>query len=70
MKHVVRGPLLLALVLGVQAGCQNPAGGDRKPPEVKTPSISGAVLTAGGDGVLTGAHLDQLPASITVDAPR
>lgn len=67
MKHVVRAPLLLALVLGVQAGCQNPAGGDKPPPEVKTPSISGAVLTSGGEGVLTGAHLDQLPASITVD---
>ncbi|HEX8211846.1 MAG TPA: hypothetical protein VF584_16845 [Longimicrobium sp.] len=67
MKHLVRTPLFLAIVLGVQASCQNPAGGDKKPPEVKTPSISGAVLTAGGDGVLTGAHLDQLPASITVD---
>jgi len=67
MKHVVRTPLLLALVLGVQAGCQNPAGGDKKPPVVQTPSISGAVLTAGGDGILTGVHLDQLPPSITVD---
>lgn len=67
MKHVVRTPLLLAIVLCVQAGCQNPAGGDKKPPVVQTPSISGAVLTAGGDGILTGAHLDQLPASITVD---
>ena len=67
MKHVVRTPLLLAFVLGVQAGCQNPAGGDKKPPVVQTPSISGAVLTAGGVGVLTGANLDQLPASLTVD---
>jgi hypothetical protein len=66
MKHVVRSPLALALVLGA-AGCQNPAGGDKKPPVVQTPSISGAVLTAGGEGVITGAHLDQLPASITVD---
>lgn len=66
MKHVARSPLVLALVLGA-AGCQNPAGGDKKPPVVQTPSISGAVLTAGGEGVLTGAHLDQLPASITVD---
>jgi hypothetical protein len=67
MKHVVRSPLLLAFVLGVQAGCQNPAGGDKKPPVVQTPSISGAVLTAGGVGILTGANLDQLPASLTVD---
>lgn len=67
MKHAARRPLVLALVLGAQAGCQNPAGGDKKPPVVTTPSISGAVLTAGGEGVITGAHLDQLPASITVD---
>jgi hypothetical protein len=54
------------LFAGVLSCDKNPAGGESKPPE-RTPAITSAQLVSGGEGVLVGAALDLLPASITVD---
>lgn len=69
MSHLVRGPAVLVLSLMVLAACGDATGGGGGGGKVEPPpaSISGSVLTAGGEGILTGTSLDQLPGSLTVD---
>lgn len=67
MNHRVRGPAVLALSLAALTACGDATGGGGGKPVPQTPAITGSVLTAGGEGVLTGTSLDQLPASLTVD---
>lgn len=69
MTHVVRSHLLLALSLGVLAGCNDSTGGGSgKPPveEIKA-QITSSTLTSGAEGVLRGTALDRLTGTLTVD---
>lgn len=72
---------LFAVAFAIAAACdKNPTGGDDKenppvvtpptPPPAAVPAITGATLTSGGEGVLTGTHLDQLPTTATVDGAQ
>lgn len=60
-------PTAVALVFLTLAGCGNAITDDPPKPTPQTPAISGAVLNAGGEGVVTGTALDQLPGTLTVD---
>lgn len=56
----------LLLGMGIAIACsRSPTGGD--PPSAQTPSITSSVLTAGGEGILRGTHLDRINDVITVD---
>lgn len=54
------------LLAGILSCDRSPAGEEQKPPG-RFPAITSAALVAGGEGVLRGTALDQLPASIRVD---
>jgi hypothetical protein len=54
------------LALATASSCREPTRGD-PPPQAQTPTISGSELVAGGEGRLTGSHLDKVTAGIAVD---
>jgi hypothetical protein len=63
MKTSAAGLSLIAIALA----CGDSTGGGGPPPQPETPVLATSVLTAGGEGVLQGTHLDRLTGSITVD---
>lgn len=56
------GLTLIAVILA----CGDPTGGG-PPPQPENPAITSSVLTAGGEGVLQGTHLDKLTGPVAVD---
>ncbi|MDB4948554.1 MAG: hypothetical protein JWM27_1203 [Gemmatimonadetes bacterium] len=65
MKHSCTAVVGSAVVVGIALACSG-SPTDAKP-QPGTPTISMSVLTAGAEGVLSGEHLDELKATITVD---
>jgi hypothetical protein len=67
MQAAVR--IMLVVAASALAACgDGPTGsGKETPPSNATPAFTSAILTAGGEGVVTGTSLDRLPSAITVD---
>jgi hypothetical protein len=65
MKHSFTAVVGSLLVVGIALACSG--GPTDAKPQPRTPVISTSVLTAGAEGVLSGEHLDELNATITVD---
>lgn len=66
MKINSRRIAMCVAAITATMGCGDPTG-KGPPPQPGNPSITASVLTAGGEGMLQGTHLDKLAGTVSVD---